>query len=58
MIRIDYLNPRMLIADEGKVLTNGEAYSAVVYLGAEENADNWSEITSEEAETQKEEIEE
>ncbi|MGN0661107.1 MAG: hypothetical protein ACI4JX_05235 [Oscillospiraceae bacterium] len=52
MIRIDYLNPRMLIADEGKVLTNGEAYSAVVYLGAEENADNWSEITSEEAKNQ------
>ena len=52
MIRIDYLNPRMLIADEGKVLTNGETYSAVVYLGAEENADNWSEITSEEAENQ------
>ena len=58
MIRIDYLNPRMLIADEGKVLTNGETYSAVVYLGAEENTDNWSEITSEEAEFPKEEVEE
>ena len=53
MIRIDYLNPRMLIADEGKVLTNGETYSAVVYLGAEENADNWTET-----EIPKEEIEE
>ena len=44
MIRINYLNPRMIIADEGKVLTNGEIYSPVVYLGADESVDNWSEV--------------
>ncbi|MGN0601345.1 MAG: hypothetical protein ACI4I7_01400 [Oscillospiraceae bacterium] len=44
MIKITYLNPRILIADEGKVLTNGSTYSPVVYLGAEESTDNWQEI--------------
>ena len=44
MLRIDYLNPRMLIADEGKILTDGSTYSSVVYLGKDENLDNWQEI--------------
>lgn len=38
------LNPRMLAADEGKTLTDGETYSPVVYLGKDENPDNWQEI--------------
>lgn len=44
MIKILYLKPRMLIADEGKILTDGETYTNVVYLGKDENPDNWQEI--------------
>ena len=44
MLNIDYLNPKMLIASEGKVLTNGEVYTSVVYLGVDEDVSNWSEI--------------
>ncbi len=39
---------RELKAEEGMVLTNGEAYSSVggsVYLGVNDSADNWHEIT-------------
>lgn len=44
MIKVLYLNPRMLEADEGKTLTDGETYSPVVYLGKNKNPDNWQEI--------------
>ena len=44
MINIDYLNPRMLIASMGRILTNGEVYTTVVYLGKDEDVDNWKEI--------------
>lgn len=44
MITIGYLNPPMLIAGEGKVLTNGDTYTTVVYLGKEESPENWTEI--------------
>ncbi len=44
MIKITYLNPRMIIADEGKILTNGEVYSSVVYLGKDEDIAIWQEI--------------
>lgn len=44
MLKLMYLAPRMLIADEGKTLTDGETYTPVVYLGNEENPDNWQEI--------------
>ena len=37
-------------ADEGMTLTNGEAFGKVVYLGINDSADNWHEITDEEAE--------
>lgn len=47
MLKIDYLNPKMIIADEGKVLTNGEVYTSVVYLGINEDSSNWSEINAE-----------
>ena len=39
---------RELKAGEGMVLTNGEAYSSVggsIYLGVNDNADNWHEIS-------------
>ena len=39
---------RKLIASEGKVLTNGEAFGKVVYLGANDSETNWYEITEEE----------
>ena len=42
---------REIKAAEGMVLTNGVAYSSVggsVYLGVNDNADNWHEITEKE----------
>ena len=41
---------RKLTADEGKVLTNGEAYFKELYLGIYDSADNWHEITDAEYE--------
>jgi hypothetical protein len=50
---------RKITASEGMVLTNGEAYSKEVYLGCNDNPDNWREITEEEyIEIQKKELEE
>ncbi len=40
----------VLKADEGKTLTNGETFGKVVYLGINDSASNWHEITDEEAE--------
>lgn len=40
----------VLKADEGMMLTNGETFGKVVYLGTNDSADNWHEITDEEAE--------
>ena len=45
---------RCLKADEGKVLTNGEAFSSVggeIYLGKNDSVENWHEITEEEYNT-------
>lgn len=39
------INLIKLIASYGYVLTNGEAYSKEVYLGCNDKAENWSEIT-------------
>ena len=39
-----------LTASEGMMLTNGETFGKVVYLGKNDSADNWHEITDEEAE--------
>ena len=44
---------RELKAEEGMVLTNGEAFSEVggsVFLGVNDSPDNWHEITAEEYE--------
>ena len=46
-MQIKEVTLRILTAAEGKVLTNGEAYSSVggdVYLGAEDSPENWTEI--------------
>lgn len=40
----------VLIAKEGYVYTNGETFSNVIRLGINDSADNWHEITEEEAE--------
>lgn len=49
-------NPRMLVADEGKTLTDGETYSQIVYLGKNESVDNWQEVNESEV-TENEELE-
>lgn len=36
-----------LTADEGTVLTNGEAYGKEVYLGVNSSSSDWVEITEE-----------
>lgn len=45
-----------LTASEGMILTNGKAYGKEIYLGCNDSADNWCEIT--EAEYEKKEKEE
>lgn len=44
------INDNILKADEGMTLTNGEAFGKVVYLGINDSAENWHEITDEAAE--------
>lgn len=40
---------RKLTAAEGMTLTNGTAFGKDVYLGCNDSADHWCEITDEEA---------
>ena len=40
----------VLKAEEGMMLTNGEAFGKVVYIGKNDDENNWQEITVEEAE--------
>jgi hypothetical protein len=50
-MRIETLEIQQIIADEGMILTNGEAYSSVggrVSIGKNDSIDNWHEITEEE----------
>lgn len=52
-MEMNIIEIKTLTATEGMVLTNGEAFSKVggtVYLGKNDSADNWHEITEEEAE--------
>ena len=48
---------RSLKAEDGMVLTNGETFSTLVYLGVHDSPENWHEVTEEEAERLKAEIE-
>lgn len=50
------MNIRKLIASPGMVLTNGEAFGTIVYLGKNDDASNWYEITKEEAARLQEEV--
>lgn len=43
-------NQIILKAEDGKLITNGDAYGTVVYLAPNDNAENWWEITEEEYE--------
>jgi hypothetical protein len=43
-------NQIILKADEGYTLTNGDTFGKVVYLGKNDSADNWHEITDAKAE--------
>ncbi len=40
---------RKLTAAEGMTLTNGEVFGKEVYLGKFDSAENWTEITDQEA---------
>lgn len=33
-----------LVADEGKILTNGTEYAEVIYLGDNDKVENWQEV--------------
>lgn len=51
VMKITTIELRKVTANEGMVLTNGEAYSSVggdIYLGVGDSPDNWREITDEE----------
>ena len=41
---------RKITASKGMVLTNGDAYSKEIYLGKNDKAENWHEITDAEYE--------
>ena len=43
------INGNVIAADDGMVLTNGETYSTMVYLGIYDSAENWNEIPESEA---------
>lgn len=34
----------ILMAEDGKLLTNGDTFGKVVYLGKNDSADNWHEV--------------
>ena len=36
-----------IVATDGMILTNGETYGKIVYLGSGDKVDNWHEITEE-----------
>ena len=44
------INDNVLKANEGMTLTNGEAFGKTIYLGINDNKNNWKEITDIEAE--------
>ena len=47
---------RKLTASKGMTLTNGEAFGKEIYLGKNDSAENWTEITDAEAEEMQKEI--
>ena len=60
-MKFSIIELRELRANEGMVLTNDNAFSEVggpIYLGKNDKAENWDEITEAEAEVRKKELEE
>ena len=58
-MKTETIELRKIIPDEGKVLTNGEAYATGdVYLGCNDKPENWHEIPYEEYEAKMREQEE
>ena len=49
-MEISTIELKKLTASEGMTLTNGEAFGKEIYLGKNDSADNWHEITDAEAE--------
>jgi hypothetical protein len=50
-------NKRHIVAPDGMVLTNGETFATELWLGDGDSAENWREITVEEAEKMQKEKE-
>ena len=46
----EIINIRKLIASTGTILTNGNSYGKEVYLGKNDSAENWYEISLDEYE--------
>jgi hypothetical protein len=57
VMNITTIELKKLTASVGMTLTNGETFSKEVYLGINDSADNWYEITDEEAEEKIKELE-
>lgn len=57
-MKVKIVEQRVLTADEGMTLTNGETFGKTVVLPTSADADKWHEITDEEAERLQMEIEE
>lgn len=53
-MEITTIELRKLTASEGMTLTNGETCGDVIYLGMNDSADNWWEITKDEADAMNE----
>lgn len=55
-MEISTIELKKLTAADGMTLTNGEAYGKEIYLGKNDSADNWHEITDAEAEKRQNEM--
>lgn len=49
-MKVEIVEQRVLTADEGMTLTNGETFGKTVVLPTSADAEEWREITDEEAE--------
>ena len=49
-MELSIIEIKTITAADGMILTNGETYGKVVYLGVNDSPENWYEITAEEAE--------
>ncbi len=56
-MKTEQITVNKIIADEGMILTDGETYGKVIFLGAERNADDFYEITQAEYEQKMSEAE-